>query len=187
MNTLSFVMEQKNYRRSLFQKPIKYNVFYYVVDGKKIDAYEPLGSVDVFYLEEDNIFEGHDGIFLNVCECGEFYCGCWQAAVFKNDKTVVWKIHEINESEIIAEYEFDLDQYEKAISELHECAKQNFNGDGIYYYNDGRTWSCPKYSEEQFIFEKKYGDKENRLLYYEDCKTRERFCYKDGKVVPYIE
>ena len=190
MNILSFLYEPVLYRDTLFHSAYKYNAFYYVIDGRKIKKYKPLSAIDIFYVEEDNIFDNHIGIYLDKCECGEFSCASLQAAVFNEKDTVIWKVHEINESRIIHEYEFDLIQYEKAINEIRECALKYYSGDGIYYYTDGTIWPGPHFSKKEFKdkfeWKQKFGDPKKQIIFYEDRKTRNKFCYKDGNVVPYI-
>lgn len=190
MNVLSF---DKQYLEvfDAYEK-IYRNCYYYLIDGKRLDwgtNYQPVSYFEILETEEDSLDESKLMVILNICSCGEWMCDSFVAQLSSDEKFVYWKVHNINEEEIIDEYTFDKQSYEKTIYEFQQLAKKEYledckKGAYIFYWKDKET--CPfSFSSNKDII-KYWNEKntsDNPLDYYEDVATGEKFIVQDDKIL----
>lgn len=127
LNELSFCVEPIEYDDGI--EIVKFNAFYYIVDGKKLDfgtRYQPASKYEILEDEEDYLDEKHKMVILNCCSCGEWSCDCYVAKVVEKENRIEWFIHRLRaEPAEPPDYVFDRKQYEKVMQEIKTAAQND--------------------------------------------------------------
>ncbi len=190
MNVLSFDKDYKELDDG-YEKEFR-NCYYYVVDGKRLDwgtSYHPLSYYEILETPEDYLDESKLIVILNTCSCGEWFCDSYVAQISLDESYVYWKVYNINQEEIINEYSFEKQAYEKTMFDFKQLAKQEYiknckKGAYIFYWKNGET--CPfSFSSNKDIIDywNEKNTPDNPLKYYENAATGEKFSVIENKIV----
>ncbi len=190
INTLSFCVEPVEYFDGYEKK--KFNAFYYIVDGEKIDfgnSFQPASKYEILDDEADYIEENYRMVILNCCSCGMWECDSYVTKVIEKQDTVEWFIHRIrDDAENTPDFVFDREQYESTISKIKAAAKAEFRRGCIFYWKDGDSYChVPKDDNDILDYWKQQNEQKHPLKYFERIETGELFVCKDRKIIPYIE
>ena len=190
INNLLFCIEPIEYFDGYEKK--KFNAFYYMVDGKKIDfgsSFQPASKYEILENEADYIDEEYRMVILNCCSCGMWECDSYVAKVIERQDTVEWFIHRIrDDSENTPDYVFDREQYEMTISKMRTAAKAEFGTGCIFYWKDGDSYCyVPDDDIDILDYWKQQKEQKYPLEYFERIENGELFVCKDGKIIPYIK
>lgn len=189
-NELSFCIEPVEYDDG-YEK-VKFNAFYYIVDGEKIDfgsSFQPASKYEILESTEDYVDEKYRMVILNCCSCGMWECDSYVAKVIEKKNTIEWNIHRLREeSEEPSDYIFDRNQYLKVMQEIKEAAKKEMGPGCIFYWKDGDTYGyVPKDDKDILDYWKQQKEQKHPLKYFERIETGELFTCIKGQIAPYKE
>lgn len=193
MNVLSF--ETENLEVDDGYSKEKRNCYFYVVDGERIcvsSNFQPLSYYEILETPEDYIEDSKLMVILNLCSCGDWCCDSYVAQVSDDGIFVYWKVYNINVQEIIDEYTFEKQAYEKTIKDFQQLARKEYlehhkKGAYIFYWENGETCPIPRSSDNEIIkYWNEKNTKENPLSYFEDVKTGELFSVSNNKILKQI-
>lgn len=125
MNKLSYKIEEVELDDG-YEK-IKREVFYYIVDGKKLEfrGYHPVTHWEIIETDLiDDHFENKEFVIVGCCTCGYWECDCVVAVVTEKESSVQWQIHRRWFDQIIATYEFDKEEYKLVMSQMQMAAQK---------------------------------------------------------------
>ena len=186
MNKLSF-----EYTSLFVEEPgnsyERYTIFFYI-DGKKLDfdTFSPPYTSDILEVETDWDFPQYKMQILNHCSCGSWGCDSIVATIIEKKESVVWRIHNLRSTDIIAEYEFDITEYKQTIEAVRNAAKTDCLEDYLFYYANGeiKVNYCPS---ETILFQRWKNEQKENVIYFEEIKSGNLFCFKNNKKVPYTK
>ena len=189
INNISFCIEPVEYFDG-YEKN-RFNAFYYIIDGKKIDfgnSFQPASKYEVLADEPDYIDENYRMVILNCCSCGMWECDSYVAKVILKQDTVEWYVHRIrDESASNPDYIFIRSQYETVMSKIKAAAKSEFGTGCIFHWKDGNSYCyVPEDDEDILRYWKQQKEQKHPLEYFEKIETGELFICKDRKIIPYI-
>lgn len=196
MNTLDWEKEEITIENG--NKTEKRTVYYYVVDGKRLEfkdlSLQPITCYEVLERTE-NIFnkESHS-IIISTCSCGEWWCDSVLAAVEENERTTTWKLFSIHNEEVFAEYEFDGLNYYEVMKRIFQDAEEQIFDENfsrkkvpyVFYWENGEThpeiFNEKTYREEIMNYWKfQVEQKNNEPIYFEDARNNDYYRIKNGK------
>ena len=194
MNTLDWEKEEITIENE--NKTEKRTVYYYIVDGKKL-KYEELRPITCEEILERiaNIFNSESySIIINRCSCGYWMCDSVLAAVEENEMVTTWKLYNIHDEEIFAEYEFDAYQYYEIMKSIFDDAKEQFWNETypqkqvayLFYWKNGETnperFDEKSYQEELLKYWKYQAEtNNNEPEYFEDVRNNDFYRIKNDK------
>lgn len=166
--------------------------YFYVVDGKRLDwgkNFQPLSYYEILETESDCLDESKLMVILNICSCGDWFCDSYVAQVSSDEKYVYWKVYNINQEEIINEYTFEKQAYEKTMFEVQQQARTEYiikskKEAYIFYWKNNESCPFPYSSTKEIIdYWNEKNTSENPLEYFEDVGTSKKFIVQENKIL----
>lgn len=200
MNTLSWEKEEIIEKG----KKSKKTIYYYVVDGKRLEFnnYRPITCNEV--LERTESYYSQDSHSIIICRCltDSWDYGSILAGVIEENDKIIWKLHSMFYYEVFPEYEFNINidyefdayKYKQTMKEIFEDAKEQIFQENfplkrvvyLFYCENGETHP-ELFDEETYhddiieYWNERLEDYTTSPIYFEDVRNNDFYRIKKGK------